>query len=254
MAITWALHDDGVAVITMDNPPVNALTVADTWALRDTFRSVAADEGVRAVLLTAAGRGFNAGIDRKELQTSEGFASLLSAAAAGEAVCDQIRRTPVPVVAAVHDVCMGLGVGLVASCDIVVASVGTRFALPEVDDELLGCAAHLARLVPPFKLRQMVLTCEPVSAERLFEWGSVQRLCDPDELAGAALGVARAIAARSPRAVGAAKGALDAIDRSGRVLARGVRTTQGLAHELSLSAAESLTADGFLSRPAVRFE
>jgi enoyl-CoA hydratase len=252
MSITCARPEHGVAIITMDNPPVNALTVADTWALRDAFRSVAGDVGVRAVVLTSAGRGFTTGIDRKELQTGDDFGRLLSSAAASAAVCDQIRRTPVPVVAAVRDVCMGLGIGLVASCDIIVAAVGTRFALPEVDDEVLGCAAHLARLVPPFTLRQMVLTCEPVSAERLFAWGSVQGLCQPDEIVDAAFAVARTIADRAPRVVGAARGAVDAIDRSGRALARGARLAQGLGHELSLSGAESLTGDGFLARPVVR--
>ena len=62
------------------------------------------------------------------------------------------------VIAAVNDFCMGLGIGLVASCDMIIASKQARFGLPEVDNGALGCASHLAKLVAPMKLREMSLT------------------------------------------------------------------------------------------------
>ncbi len=168
---------------------------------------------MRVVILTAEGKGFNAGIDIKEMQSVEGFGHLLGSGAACYAAFDQIYNTPVPVIAAVNDFCMGLGVGLVGSCDILVASTKARFGLPEVDNGALGCASHLAKLVPPFKLRQMVLTCEPVSAQQLYEWGTVYRLTEPEELMDVALDVARKIAAKQPRVVRAAKHGLNAIDQ-----------------------------------------
>ena len=163
MTVTRVVDDAGIAVVTMNNPPVNAITVADTWAIRDEFEAIAKNPDVLAVILTAEGKGFNAGIDIREMQAVEGFGHLLGSGAACYAAFDQIYNTPVPVVAAVNDFCLGLGVGLVGSCDILVASTKARFGLPEVDNGALGCASHLAKLVPPFKLRQMVLTCEPVS-------------------------------------------------------------------------------------------
>ena len=241
MAIRCTNLDGGIAVITMHNPPVNAFTVADTWALRDAFRAVADDPAVRVVVLEAAGRGFHAGVDRKELQAGDGFEALLASAAASAAVLEQVRRVPVPLVAAVHDFCMGLGVGLVASCDIVVASTNARFGLPEIDDDVLGCASHLARLVPPFRLRQMVFTSESVTAERLHAWGTVHRVCEPGELAGAALAVARTIAGKRPRVVRAAKAGLDAIAGTGS--ARRHRIVHGVDHELVLWAHEHGTGD-----------
>ena len=93
-----------------------------------------------------------------------------------------------------------LGIGLVGSADIIIASTKARFGLPEVDNGALGCASHLARLVPPLKLRQMTLTCIPVSAQELFEYGSVFKLTEPDALRDEARALAHHIAARSSSA------------------------------------------------------
>ena len=244
MTVTHTTDADGIAVVTMDNPPVNAITVADTWAIRDAFADLARDERTRVVILTATGRGFNAGIDIKEMQSVEGFEHLLGSGAACFAAFEQIYRTPLPVIAAVNDFCMGLGVGLVGSCDILVASTNARFALPEVDNGALGCASHLAKLVPPFKLRQMVFTCEPVTAQQLFEWGTVHRLTEPDELMDTALAVARQIAAKQPRVLAAAKHALNAIDRHD--LADNYRLEQGFTYELNLVGDGDQARDAFV--------
>ena len=116
-----------VLVVESDNPPVNAITVADTWRIRDAFRDAAARDDLRAVILTAVGKGFNAGIDIKEMQSVEGFEHLLGSGEACYAAFHTIYVSPVPVIAAVNDFCMGLGVGLVASCDIIIASEAATF-------------------------------------------------------------------------------------------------------------------------------
>ncbi|MCU1485844.1 MAG: Carnitinyl-CoA dehydratase [Actinomycetia bacterium] len=244
MTVHVEQHDDGVAVVTMDHPPVNAITVADTWAIRDAFAELGADERTRVIILTAVGKGFNAGIDIKEMQSADGFEHLLGSGAACFEAFDQIYRTPVPVIAAVNDFCMGLGVGLVGSCDIVIASTAARFGLPEVDNGALGCASHLAKLVPPMKLRQMVFTCEPVSAQQLFEWGTVYRLTEPDELMDVALEVARGITKKKARVVRAAKHGLNEIDTFD--LASNYRLEQGFTYELNLHGDGSKARDEFV--------
>ena len=244
MTIHRELHDDGVAVVTMDHPPVNAITVADTWAIRDAFKELGEDERTRVVILTATGKGFNAGIDIKEMQSVDGFEHLLGSGAACYEAFDQIYRTPVPVIAAVNDFCMGLGVGLVGSCDIIVASTKARFGLPEVDNGALGCASHLAKLVPPFKLRQMVFTCEPVTAAQLHEWGTVHRLTEPEDLMEVALEVARGITKKKPRVVRAAKQGLNGIDPFR--LAENYRLEQGFTYELNLYGDGSKARDEFV--------
>jgi enoyl-CoA hydratase len=244
MTVTTQLVEDGIAVVTMSNPPVNAITVADTWAIRDTFAQLGADPEVRVVILTAEGKGFNAGIDIKEMQSSEGFDHLLGSGAACYAAFDEIYRAPVPVIAAVNDFCMGLGVGLVGSCDILIASTNARFGLPEVDNGALGCASHLAKLVPPLKLRQMVFTCEPVSAQQLHEWGSVYKLTAPAELMTVAMEVAQRITLKKRRVVRAAKQGLNDIDTFD--LSRNYRLEQGFTYELNLYGDGSEARDEFV--------
>ena len=244
MTVTRVVDDDGIAVVTMNNPPVNAITVADTWAIRDEFEAIAKNPDVLAVILTAEGKGFNAGIDIKEMQAVEGFGHLLGSGAACYAAFDQIYNTPVPVIAAVNDFCMGLGVGLVGSCDILVASTKARFGLPEVDNGALGCASHLAKLVPPLKLRQMVLTCEPVTAQQLYEWGTVYRLTRARRADGRRREVATKIAQKQPRVIRAAKHGLNAIDPFD--LADNYRLEQGFTYELNLYGDGDEARDAFI--------
>jgi enoyl-CoA hydratase len=245
MTIRTEISDEGIAVVTMHHPPVNAITVADTWAIRDAFRDLGAREDVRAVILTGEGKGFNAGIDIKEMQSASGFDHLLGSGAACYAAFEQIYLTPVPVIAAVNDFCMGLGVGLVGSCDIIVASTSARFGLPEVDNGALGCASHLAKLVPPIKLRQMVFTCEPVSAAQLYEWGTVYKLCEPDDLMQTALETAAKVCAKRPRVVRAAKEALNHIDIYH--LQKHYRLEQGYTYELNLHGDGGAARDAFVA-------
>ena len=115
MAVTHTLKD-GIAEIVMQHPPVNALTVADTWKIRDAFAEVSRDPSLRAVILTAEGKGFNAGIDIKEMQSVDGFEHLLGSGEACYETFRQIYETPVPVIAAVNDFCMGLGIVWRCSC------------------------------------------------------------------------------------------------------------------------------------------
>jgi enoyl-CoA hydratase len=245
MTIRTEVSDDGIAVVTMHHPPVNAITVADTWAIRDAFRDLGARDDVRAVILTAEGKGFNAGIDIKEMQSASGFDHLLASGAACSAAFEQIYLTPVPVIAAVNDFCMGLGVGLVGSCDIIVASTTARFGLPEVENGALGCASHLAKLVPPIKLRQMVFTCEPVSAAQLYEWGTVYKLCEPDDLMDVARETAAKVCAKRPRVIRAAKEALNHIDIYH--LQKHYRLEQGYTYELNLYGDGDAARDAFVA-------
>jgi enoyl-CoA hydratase len=240
--------DSGIAEVVMDSPPVNAITVADTWRIRDVFRELAADPELRAVILTAVGKGFNAGIDIKEMQAQrergQEFELLLGSGEACYWTFKQIYDCPVPVIAAVNDFCMGLGVGLVASCDIIIASRGARFGLPELDNGALGCASHLARLVPPLRLRQMVLTCKPASAEELFQWGSVYQLTEPEELMSEARALARALADKPAAVVRFAKRALDHIDPLD--MHTNYRLEQGFTYQLNLMGEGSRARNAFV--------
>ena len=232
MTITTSVDGDGIAVVTMHHPPVNSLTVGDTWQIGEEFEALSKRDDVRCIILTAEGKGFNAGIDIKEMQSRPGYEFFLSSGAACYSTFEKIYMSLVPTIAAVNDFCMGLGIGLVGSCDMIVASTKARFGLPEVDNGALGCASRLAKLVPPMKLRQMVFTCEPVSAQQLYEWGTVYRVSEPDELMATAKEAAAKICAKRPRVLRAAKEALNHIDIYH--LQKHYRLEQGYTYELNL--------------------
>src|ERR671921_1928428 len=113
----------------MDHPPVNALTVAGWFGLADELRRLGADATVRVVVLRAEGRGFNAGVDIKEMQATEGFDALVGANRGCAAAFGAVYDCAVPVIAAVHGFCLGGGIGLVGNADVVVASADATFAL-----------------------------------------------------------------------------------------------------------------------------
>src|SRR5260221_7222449 len=122
---------DGIAEIVMDNPPVNALTVAGWFELADVVTKAGEDQGVRAVVLRAEGRGFNAGVDIKEMQATEGFSALVGANRGCYAAFAAVYECAVPVIAAVNGFCLGGGVGLVGNADIIIAADHATFRPPQ---------------------------------------------------------------------------------------------------------------------------
>src|SRR5690606_14729314 len=203
--VTLTVHDDGVAEVVMEHPPVNALPVAGWFELAEVIRDVGRDTGVRAAVLRAEGRGFNAGVDIKEMQRTEGFTALVGANRGCYEAFAAVYECAVPVVAAVNGYCLGGGIGLVGNADIIVAAEDATFGLPEVDRGALGAATHLSRLVPQHKMRAMVYTSATATAAELAAFGSVLEVVPPAELRAAALAVAGQIAAKSPTVIRAAK-------------------------------------------------
>ena len=233
MPTTSTIHADGIAELVMDNPPVNALTVAGWFDLADQLTALGRDDAVRVVVLRAEGRGFNAGVDIKEMQATEGFDALIGANRGCYAAFAAVYECPVPVVAAVNGFCLGGGIGLVGNADVIVAADDATFGLPEVDRGALGAATHLSRLVPQHKMRAMVYTSATATAAELEAFGSVLRVVPPAELRAAALEVAGQIAAKSPTVIRAAKESLNGIDLWD--VKRSYRFEQGFTFELNLS-------------------
>ncbi|MFI0373487.1 enoyl-CoA hydratase family protein [Actinomadura sp. 1N219] len=239
---------DGVAEIVVAAPPVNALTVAGWYELADAVLAAGRDPGVGAVVLRAEGRGFNAGVDIKEMQSTDGHAALVGANRGCYAAFAAVYDCEVPVVAAVHGFCLGGGVGLAGNADIVIASQDAYFGLPEVDRGALGAATHLARLVPQHLMRAMVYTCRNVTADELHHYGSVLEVVSADELRGKAMEVAASIAAKDRYVIRRAKESLNGIDPVD--VKRSYRYEQGFTFELNLVGAGDEHRDAFVAKGA----
>lgn len=195
-------QDDGrVAILTLNRPKaMNALSGDLIDALQAEFDRLAGDENIRVVLLQAAGRGFCAGHDLREVRSTEEYRFFEDLVGRCSRMMLSIRRLPQPVIAKVHGIATAAGCQLVAACDLAIASSDAKFATPGVNIGLF-CgtpSVPLARNVAPKHALDMLFTGEPISAETAQIYGLVSRVSRPEALDADALALARHIASKSP--------------------------------------------------------
>src|SRR3954464_2140800 len=243
MPITSTTTEPGIVSVTVDYPPVNAIPSRGWFELADVITTAGDDPGTHVVILRAEGRGFNAGVDIKEMQNTEGFGALIDANRGCFAAFRAVYECAVPVVAAVNGFCVGGGIGLVGNADVIVASDDATFGLPEVDRGALGAATHLSRLVPQHLMRAMFYTSATATAAQLHAFGSVWAVVPREQLRATALEVAGQIAAKNPTVIRAAKEALNGIDLWD--VKRSYRFEQGFTFELNLSGTADRVREGF---------
>jgi len=223
---------DSIEIVTIDNPPVNALPVAGWFRLADAIRAAGRDRSVRVVIVRAEGKGFQAGVDIKELAADPTHEALVGVNRGCWEAFAAVYDCEVPVIAAVQGFCLGGGIGLAGNADIVVASDDATFGLPEVDRGALGVATHLARFVPQHKLRAMFLMGTMITAHELLAFGTVERVVPREQLLETALEIAEVIAKKSPIVMRRAKESLNMIEPVD--VKRSYRFEQGFTFELNL--------------------
>jgi enoyl-CoA hydratase len=219
-----------VAVLTLNRPDVlNALSTDLLVALRDTIRSLDGDGGVRALVLTGAGRAFAAGADIAEMRKmtpleGERFSRL------GHEAFAALEALPIPTIAAVNGFALGGGCELACACDWIYAARRARFGQPEVNLGLLpgfGGTSRLVRRVGVAWAKELVLTGEPIGTEIGERIGLVNRAFeDPEALLAAAIAAGEKIAEKGPVAVALAK----------RVMQEGQDADVRVAHALEQQA------------------
>ncbi|WMX47569.1 enoyl-CoA hydratase family protein [Streptomyces roseicoloratus] len=243
MGVSTSRPDKGVALVTVDFPPVNALPAHGWYALADALRAAGRDPEVRCVVLAAEGRGFNAGVDIKELQRDPGHDALVAVNHGCAEAFAAVYDCAVPVVAAVGGFCLGGGIGLVGNADAIVAADDAVFGLPELDRGALGAATHLARLVPQHLMRALYYTSRTVTSRELHAHGSVWKVVPREELRAAALELAGEIAAKDGTLLRLAKAAINGIDPVD--VRRSYRFEQGFTFEAQLSGVAGRVRDAF---------
>ncbi|WP_329115842.1 enoyl-CoA hydratase family protein [Streptomyces sp. NBC_01465] len=233
MGVSTSSPEKGISRITVDFPPVNALPVQGWYDLADALRAAGRDPETRCVILAAEGRGFNAGVDIKEMQRDSTHTALIGANRGCYEAFSAVYTCEVPVVAAVNGFCLGGGIGLVGNADAIVASDDATFGLPELDRGALGAATHLSRLVPQHLMRALYFTSRTATAAELHAHGSVWKVVPPPELPAAALDLAREIAQKDGTLLRLAKAAINGIDPVD--VHRSYRFEQGFTFEANLS-------------------
>lgn len=222
------LVDGGVATVTMDRPPVNAVDLLMYHELRDLFVDIdQVGPGVRAVVLTGEGRHFCAGNDLDDFATMDSDNVRERMFHVREAFF-AIQECVVPVIGAVAGAALGTGLALAASCDFVIAAEDASFGLPELSVGLHGGARHLGRLVAQPTVRWMYFTGQRLSGAEMRELGAVVAVVPREEVVTRAQEEARRIAAFSPAAVRMGKQGLNDIEY--------VDVRRGYEHEQGLTA------------------
>lgn len=233
---------DHVALVTLDNPPVNAAAMDMLQELTDVFDSFNDRDEVRVAVLTGEGRCFSAGADLKNRPDLSIAGARWRRNRVVREVAYSIADCAKPVIAAVNGPALGAGLGLVASCDIIVASQNAVFGLPEIDVGLMGGGKHAGRILPHSLVRRMMLTGYRAPAEELYRRGIIEASLPPEELMPYAMEMAKVIASKSPLATRLAKDSMRTIENM--TLRDGYIYEQGNTAKLSTShdAAEAVAA------------
>jgi len=246
---TTQVHDNGVAEVVLNRPPVNALNAVGWNALAAAIAALGDEAQVRVIVIRAEGRGFCAGVDIKELDADSSL--IVSVNAGNYATFKAVHLNKVPVIAAVHGFVLGGGIGICGAADIVIAADDASFGLPEVDRGAMGGAAHLQRMFGVQKTRYLFFTGEMIGAPEALRLGAIERVVPRAALRDEALAIAAKIAAKSPAMIRIAKEALTGIE-DGNLEAK-YRWEQGFTLQAYLSPDSAETRRAFVDKRDAKF-
>lgn len=234
-----------VATLSMNAPPVNALTRTLNDELTLALDRISEMDEVRVVILTGEGKVFCAGADLKgRAENIKGPGDLLAHSRRTRECFHAIRECAKPVIAAINGAALGSGLAMVASSDILVASEKASLGMPEVDVGLLGGGRHAMRLFSHSRLRRMALTGLRVEAAELHRLGIVEACTSPEDLLPTARQIAATIAAKSPVATRMFKHTLNTIED--------MSLRDGYRYEQDMTAAIGKTEDAKEAQAAFR--
>jgi len=199
---------DGIATLTMNRPQqMNLLTSEMLDALQAAFNSIEKDPGIRVVVLAAAGKGFCAGHDLKEIRELREQPKIAALFSKCSAMMMSIQGLPQPVIARVQGAAAAAGCQLVAQCDLAIAADAAKFVTSGVTWGFFCSTPGVAigRNLQRKHAMEMLLTGEPISAARALEWGLVNKVVPAEQLDSAVRELAMMIASKPPNTVSAGK-------------------------------------------------
>ena len=203
---------DGVALVTMDRKPVNALNRAMRRQMVACFDEISEREDIRCAVLTGSNGVFCAGADLKDRPDSTVAGDFLEHNRITRETGNSIRECAKPVIAAINGAALGAGFGLAAACDILYACETATVGMPEINVGLAGGASMLKTVFGRSTLRRMFFTGQRLSAQDLLRRNVVEEVLPPEELLPHAMALAREIASKAPLALIYAKRAANMVD------------------------------------------
>ncbi|MDS9471673.1 enoyl-CoA hydratase [Sporosarcina pasteurii] len=200
-------QEQGVATVTINRPPANALARALILEINALLDQVEEDDNVRVVVLRGEGRFFSAGADIKEFTDVTSGEEFTKLASNGQEVFERLESFHKPVIAAIHGAALGGGLELAMACHMRFVSDNAKLGLPELQLGLIpGFAGtqRLPRYVGVPKAAEMLLTSDPISGKEAVDYGLANKAFSEEELFNKTAEIAQKIAKKSPIAVKAA--------------------------------------------------
>lgn len=231
---------DGVATVTLNNPPLNLVTLDLTGALSRTLDELARDSAVRVLVLTGAGdRAFCAGSDISEFPAMMGAGQVVPKKLSKEnETYSKVDDFPKPTIAAVSGLAYGGGLELAVCCDLIVAEEGARLCLPEIKLGVFpgsGGPVRVTRRIGEGRAKEMMYFGDPIDAATALAWGLVNRVAPRGQSLRVAQEMAAVLAQRPNRALQLCKAAVD--------MSFDTTEDQAVSRSLALSEQAFTTAD-----------
>ncbi|MBI1188972.1 MAG: enoyl-CoA hydratase [Alphaproteobacteria bacterium] len=206
-------RDGPVAIVTLNRPEaMNALSRALRAEIAKTFKALDHDEGVRAIVLTGAGKAFTAGLDLKELASGGNVAEDANPTDHDRDPVRALTKCRKPIIGAINGVAITGGFEVALACDVLYASASARFADTHARVGILpgwGLSQKLSRLVGIHRAKEISLSGNFIDAQTACDWGLVNRVFEPAELLPAAIKLAHDIASAPGDKVAAYKQLID---------------------------------------------
>lgn len=203
---------DRVGLVTLDRPPVNALSREMRRQIVATFDAITERSDIRCAVLTSAGKVFCSGADLKDRPNPDIAGDFLEHNRMTRETTNAIRECTKPVIAAVNGTALGAGLALVAACDILYASEDATFGMPEINVGLAGGAAMLRSLFGRSTIRRMLYTGQRLTAHDLLRRNVIEEVLAPQDLLPVTMELAREIATKAPLAIAFAKRSANMVD------------------------------------------
>ena len=249
--------DEGVATVTLTNPPLNLVTLELTRRLNDLVRRLAADADVRVMIVTGSGtKAFCAGSDIKEFPDMMAAGVVVPKKLALEnEVYSRVDDFPKPTIAALNGLAFGGGLELAVCCDLIVAEVGNQVALPEIKLGVMpgsGGTIRVTRRIGEGRAKEMMFFGDPITVETAQAWGLINRVVPKGQALATAREMARKLAAQPNVALQMCKQSIDmAFDTSEEA---GVRNSLALSDRLFASQDCGEGVRAFFAKEPPRFK
>jgi enoyl-CoA hydratase/carnithine racemase len=251
---SYTVKDTGVALMEIDNPPMNALSWAVLDEIRDTLVKALADPEVRVIVFTGAGKAFIAGAEISELNdyttAKEGADSLIK----GQELSNLMMHADKPIIAAINGFCLGGGMEMALACHVRLADEGATMGLPEIKLGIIpgyGGTQRTPRLIGPGRALELILSGNFVSGRQAEAYGLVNRAVPKGTVVEEAMKLAATIAGKSRVAVQAALRAI--FEGSAMDLNTGMRLERELFGTCYASEDKKEGAAAFLEKRTPKF-